>query len=80
VLWFVLREAGGLAAAGLLISVPIALAATRLVRAFLFNVTPNDPVTLIVAAAVLVCAALIAAYGPACRAATTSPMTALRTE
>ena len=80
VLWMVLREAGGLAIAGLAISLPIASAASRLVRAFLFNVSPNDPLTLTLAVAVLMAAAIGAAYGPARRAATTSPMTALRTE
>jgi macrolide transport system ATP-binding/permease protein len=80
VAWMVLREVCTLAAIGLAISLPVALAASRLVDAFLFNVRPNDPATIAVAVVVLVSAVIAAGYGPARRAARISPMTALRVE
>ena len=76
----VLREVCALAVVGLLVSVPIALSASRLVQSFLFQVKPNDPYTIVTAAGVLVAAALLAGYGPAHRAARISPAIALRAD
>jgi ABC-type antimicrobial peptide transport system permease subunit len=76
----VLREVGVLAALGVGISVPVALAASRLVQEFLFEVEPNDPWTLAAAAGVLTLAAIVAGVGPAQRASRINPMTALRAE
>jgi macrolide transport system ATP-binding/permease protein len=78
--WMVLREICVLAAIGLTISVPTALAASRLVQDFLFDVAPNDPYTFAGAALVLTIAAMVAGYGPARRASRISPMTALRAD
>jgi len=78
--WMVLREVGVLAALGVGISVPVALAASRLVQEFLFEVEPNDPWTLAAAAGVLTLAAIVAGVGPAQRASRINPMTALRAE
>src|SRR6266566_6886453 len=47
VVWMVLREVVLLAAVGLAISVPAALAASKLVESFLFGMKPNDPLALI---------------------------------
>jgi predicted permease len=80
VIWMVLREVCVLAAVGLAISVPAALAGSRLIASFLFGTTPNDPRALALAAAVLLCATLVAGYGPARRAARVDPMIALRHE
>jgi macrolide transport system ATP-binding/permease protein len=80
VLWMVLREALLLAAAGLAISIPAALFATKLVRAFLFETSPNDPVSLAVAAASLVITAALAGFLPARNASRIDAMTALRHE
>ena len=57
-----------------------ALALGRLMRRFLFQVEPQDPVTLGAAAAILVAAALLACWVPAHRAASIEPMRALRIE
>jgi putative ABC transport system permease protein len=57
-----------------------ALALTRLLSNFLFDVRPTDPATFVAASLVLVGAALIASYLPARRAATIDPLIALRSE
>jgi predicted permease len=80
VIWMVLREVCALAAVGLAIAVPTALASSRLIQSFLFGTTPNDPRTVTVAALVLLAAALLAGYGPARRASRVDPMVALRHE
>jgi ABC-type lipoprotein release transport system permease subunit len=49
-----------------------------LVETFLFGIKARDAVTLAVAAAVLMLAAIGAGYGPAMRASRIDPMTALR--
>ena len=80
VIWMVLREVCVLAAIGLAIGVPTALAASRLIESFLFEMKPNDPRALAVAVAILLSAALVAGYGPARRASRVDPMIALRHE
>jgi ABC-type antimicrobial peptide transport system permease subunit len=80
VVWMVLRRVFVLAAAGLAISVPAALSASQLVKAFLFETQPNDPMVLALAGAVLVAAAIVAGYVPARRASRIDPLAALRHE
>jgi predicted permease len=80
VIWMVLRRVLVLAAAGLAISVPATIFASRLVRSFLFNTQPNDPKTLALAGTVLLTAAILAGYGPARRASRIDPLAALRQE
>lgn len=80
VIWMVLREVCVLAAIGLAIGVPTALGTSRLIQSFLFEVQPNDPRALTVAAVILLSAALMAGYGPARRASRVDPMIALRHE
>jgi predicted lysophospholipase L1 biosynthesis ABC-type transport system permease subunit len=80
VIWMVLREVMVLAAAGLGISVPIALATSKSVQSFLFGMKPNDPLALGLAVTVLLAAALVAGYFPARRASHIDPVTALRHE
>jgi len=80
VVWMVLRRVLLLAAVGLAISVPVALSASRLVKSFLFETKPNDPLTLAVAGGVLLCAAILAGYAPARRASRIDPLAALRQE
>jgi ABC-type antimicrobial peptide transport system permease subunit len=80
VMWMVLRRTCMLAALGLAISVPIARGSAKLIDSFLFQMQPNDPRALTLAVATLAAAALLAAYGPARRAARIDPTTALRHE
>lgn len=79
-IWMVLREVCLMAAVGLAIGVPIALATTKFVKSFLFDMKPNDPLAIVGAAMVLVLAAVAAGYGPAWRASRIDPWNALRHE
>jgi predicted permease len=78
--WMVLRETLFLVVAGLVLGVPTALAAAKLISSQLFGLTPNDPGTLAGAALVLTVVALFAGYVPARRASKVDPLIALRYE
>jgi putative ABC transport system permease protein len=65
---------------GLVLGIPAAIGAGRLMTTQLFGVKPWDPVMLALAALLLGLAALLASLLPAWRAAGVEPMTALRTE
>ncbi|HEY6968699.1 MAG TPA: FtsX-like permease family protein, partial [Candidatus Angelobacter sp.] len=80
VVWMILREVVVLAAVSLAISVPVALSTSHLIRSFLFGMTPNDPLALAVATAILLSAALLAGYLPARKSSRIDPMIALRHE
>ena len=80
VIWMVLREVCVLVAIGLAIGLPTAFSTSRFVESFLFDMKPNDPSALALAASVLLGAALLAGYGPARRASRVDPMVALRHE
>ena len=69
VVWMVLRDVCILAAIGLTISVPTALASSTFVESFLFETKPTDPRAMFAAIAILLSAALLAGYLPARRAA-----------
>jgi predicted permease len=76
----VLREAGMLLGAGVLVGTAAAIWAGQAAAAMLFGLKPYDPVTLASAVALLATVALIASYGPARRASRLDPMIALRDE
>jgi predicted permease len=80
VLNLVLRSAFTRVALGLVLGVPLAIGAGRLIAAQLYGVTFWDPVALAVAAGSLTLCAFVAALIPASRAASIPPMHALRSE
>ncbi len=80
VLGLVLKEAAVLAAAGLAIGVPAALALSRLVESQLFGIKAADPLTFIAGGAILAVVALLAGYLPGRRASRIDPIRALRHE
>jgi ABC-type antimicrobial peptide transport system permease subunit len=76
----VLRGAFRRVAVGLLLGLPLAVGAGRLISAQLYGVSFWDPLALTVAAGSLAVCAFFAALIPAARAASIAPMSALRTE
>jgi predicted permease len=80
VVWMVLREVVIMVAAGVAIALPAAWALSRLVSNLLYGVTPNDPISIAVAVALLAAVAIAAGWLPARRASQIDPMTALRYE
>ena len=67
-------------ALGLLLGVPLSIAAGRLIAAQLYGIASWDPVALSIAMGSLAACAFVAAIIPAARAAAIDPMKALRTE
>jgi predicted permease len=80
VVWLVMRQAGVLVASGVAIGLVLAYVAGKLVRSYLYGVSPHDGWTLAAVALVLIASGGIAAYLPALRAAEVDPVEALRAE
>ncbi len=80
ILKMVLREAFSPVLLGIVLGLPLALAAGRLVANQLYGLKASDPFTLSAALTLLVAAASLAAYLPARRAMHVDPMVALRYE
>ena len=76
----ILKEAGALALASIVIGTGCAILAASLMRKLLFGTPPWDVATLVSVAAVLGAPALLASFLPARRAASVDPMSALRAE
>jgi predicted permease len=80
IVWMVMRETILLVVAGIVIGVPVAVGASRLIASQLFGLHPADPFTLIVSALVLAGVASLAGFLPARKASKVNPLTALRYE
>jgi predicted permease len=80
VIRLILRGAFQRVLMGLMLGLPLAVGAGRLISSQLYGVTSWDPFALIVAASALAVSAFFAAIIPATRAASISPMNALRSE
>ena len=78
VVMLITREGLRVIALGLLIGVFASLAATRIVSAQLYGVSPTDPMVLAFVAALLGAVALLAAWIPARRAVKVDPLIALK--
>jgi len=76
----VMREAGVLLIAGVLVGTALAIAAARTASTLLFGLHPGDPATLALAAGGLGLVAMLASYLPALRASRLEPTEALREE
>lgn len=78
--WLFLRTSAWVIAGGLLVGVPLSVAAGRLHEANFVYTDASDPATLLVVVGVLVAVALAAALVPVRRAARVEPTVALRVE
>jgi ABC-type antimicrobial peptide transport system permease subunit len=76
----VLRDTLMMVTLGIAIGIPLALAATRLIRGLLFGVGAADPLVILAASILLIAVATLAGFLPARRAARVDPMIALRHE
>jgi predicted permease len=79
-IWLVMRQAGAFVAAGLLIGTALAAAAGRFIEGLLFNVRTSDPLVYGAVVIVLGAAAIAASFGPAWRATSVNPSSALQAE
>jgi predicted permease len=64
--------------AGVLVGIPVSLAASRWIASFLFGIKAQDPLTYLTIAAMVVAAGFAAAYVPSRRASRVDPMVVLR--
>ncbi|HYT65559.1 MAG TPA: ABC transporter permease [Vicinamibacterales bacterium] len=76
----VVREAGVLLLAGLLVGGVLSVYAARTANTFLYGLQPGDPATLAMAMAALASVTLLASWIPATRASRVQPTAALREE
>jgi putative ABC transport system permease protein len=65
---------------GVSLGIPLALASSRFVESFLYDINPKDPATFSVVALVLMAVACLAAGLPSLRASRVNPVDALREE
>jgi len=80
VAWPFLRGALTMTAAGVVVGVPAVLVTVRIVRGYLFEIEPYDPVTFTGAIVLIFAISVFAAWIPVRRAARIDPMEALRYE
>ena len=80
VAWSILREALKLAIVGVALGILVIQALSSLIEGLIYGIEPNDPLTMIGAAMLMVIVAALAAWVPARRAAKIDPMEALRYE
>ena len=76
----VMREAGWLLAAGLVLGAALSVLASRSAKTLLFGLAPHDPPTLIAACLLLALIAAAASFIPAKRASGVDPLSVLRHE
>jgi putative ABC transport system permease protein len=79
VLQLVLRQALGITVLGIAAGLPVSILVGRYFRGFLFGVTPDDPVTLVVVPGTLLVVGIAATLAPALRAVRLDPAAVLKT-
>lgn len=80
VLWLILREALVLVLTGIVIGLLFSFVATQMASSLLFELKPNDPLTITLATLLLIIVATVAGCLPARRATKVDPLVALRHE
>jgi predicted permease len=78
--WMVLREALAVILIGLGLGIPVAVAATRLIKGLLYGLSAGDPTSMGLGAFALLGIGFMAAFVPAWRASRVDPNVALRYE
>ena len=78
--WLVVRQGVRLTVIGLVVGGVVALFATRAMTKLLFNVAPNDPLTMVGVALILAATSICAAWIPALKASRADPSVALRAD
>ena len=79
-MWMVFRSALRPASIGAALGLALTFACSHVLSSLLFNVRPNDPASLACASLGILAVTLMAAWGPAYRAAAVDPIVALRQE
>jgi ABC-type antimicrobial peptide transport system permease subunit len=74
----VMRDTLRMVLAGVLVGIPVSLAASHWIASFLYGIKAQDPLTYIAIAALVVTAGFAAAYIPSRRASRVDPMVVLR--
>ena len=80
VIGMILKEAGVLTIAGLVIGTTLALASAQVVKSLLYGLKPRDPLTMVLAVVTLAAVAALASFLPAYRASRLDPLKALHYE
>jgi predicted permease len=76
--WLMLREATLLVGAGLAVGLALFLSANRVLQSLLFDISPDDPGTIVLATAALAAISVLAGLLPARRAARVDPAVTLK--
>ena len=80
ILRLVLRQGGGLTAAGLALGLALAFASTRLLSGLLVGISATDPLVFIAAPVLLAVVAVVAAWVPMRQVLRIDPLQVLRQE
>jgi len=78
IVWLVLKQAVLLTLAGLIVGLAGAVAATRILHNFLFDLSPTDPATFLAASVILPLVVILACWWPIHRATQIDPIITLR--